>query len=54
LDLHRRSAVLGEKGFGLGVCGTWTSLDEALRAADLGNAAAGGNATLTPGQDQSS
>lgn len=25
---HRRSALLGEKGFGLGVCGTWTALPE--------------------------
>lgn len=25
---NRRSALLGEKGFGLGVCGTWTGLTE--------------------------
>ena len=52
---HRRSTLLGEKGFGLGVCGPWTSLDEALqeRAAELGHPAAGGPSTLNPGQESS-
>ena len=52
---HRRSTLLGEKGFGLGVCGPWTTLGEALRerAMDAGNPATGDRSTLTPGQESS-
>ena len=47
---HRRSTLLGEKGFGLGVCGPWNSLSEGLqqRVTEPAQAVAEGNAPMTP------
>jgi hypothetical protein len=34
---NRRSTLLGEKGFGLGVCGTWKFFEDIARRPDRGN-----------------